>query len=157
MPQATYDVQQLNQAIQAAMRSIGGGGGSSGAQFGAGSQSGGGAQFGGFGGQTAGFGAQPGFGRMGGDSGWEQQIEDVLRDFPDLTVVLAHGGRGWWYEAAAFLALMRPNVWIEISGLPPRRLPDYYQSAGFARVARKMIFGTDWPAVPGIAAPACDL
>ena len=31
-------------------------------------------------------------------------IEDVLRDFPDLTVVLAHGGRGWWYEAAAFLA-----------------------------------------------------
>src|SRR5919201_1343254 len=37
-------------------------------------------------------------------------VEDVLRDFPDLTVVLAHGGRGWWYEAAAFLALMRPQV-----------------------------------------------
>ena len=81
-------------------------------------------------------------------------VEDVLRDFPDLTVVLAHGGRGWWYEAAAFLALMRPNVWIDISGLPPRRLPDYYRSAGFARVARKMIFGTDWPGVPGIAANA---
>src|ERR671934_51182 len=30
----------------------------------------------------------------------------------------------------------------------------YYQSAGFARVARKMIFGTDWPGVPGIAANA---
>jgi predicted TIM-barrel fold metal-dependent hydrolase len=49
---------------------------------------------------------------------------------------------------------MRPNVWIEISGLPPRRLPDYYRNAGFARVARKMIFGTDWPGVPGIAANA---
>jgi predicted TIM-barrel fold metal-dependent hydrolase len=81
-------------------------------------------------------------------------VEDVARDFPDLSIVLAHGGRGWWYEAAAFLTLMRPNVWIEISGLPPQRLPDYYKDAGFERVARKMIFGTDWPGVPGIAANA---
>ncbi len=47
----------------------------------------------------------------------------MFRDFPDLTVVLAHGGRGWWYDQAAFLALMRPNVWLEVSGLPPHRLP----------------------------------
>ena len=37
----------------------------------------------------------------------------VLRDFPGLTVVLAHGGRGWWYDAAASLALLHENVWIE--------------------------------------------
>jgi predicted TIM-barrel fold metal-dependent hydrolase len=77
-------------------------------------------------------------------------IEDVARDFPDLQIVLAHGGRGWWYDAAAFLTLMRPNVWIEISGLPPRKLPEYYARYDFARLARKMIFGTDWPGVPGI-------
>lgn len=77
-------------------------------------------------------------------------IEDIARDFPDLTVVLAHGGRGWWYDAAAFLALMRPNVYIEVSGLPPKRLPDYYAAFDFPRLARKMIFGTDWPGVPGI-------
>jgi hypothetical protein len=64
MPQATHDVQQLNQAIQAAMRSVRGGG----AQFG-----GGGAQFGG--GQYGG-----GFTRMSGDSGWEQQLADPLRE-----------------------------------------------------------------------------
>jgi predicted TIM-barrel fold metal-dependent hydrolase len=75
-------------------------------------------------------------------------IEDVARDFPDLTIVLAHGGRGWWYDAAAFMALMRPNVWIEISGLPPKKLPEYYRNYDFERVARKMIFGTDWPGVP---------
>ena len=64
-------------------------------------------------------------------------------------MVLAHGGRGWWYEQAAFLALMRPGTWLEVSGLPPRRLPDYY-GASLRRLASKMIFGTDWPGVPGV-------
>ena len=81
-------------------------------------------------------------------------IEDVARDFPDLTVVLAHGGRGWWYDAAAFITLMRPNVWIEVSGLPPKKLPVYYKNHDFARLAKKMIFGTDWPGVPGNRANA---
>jgi uncharacterized protein len=75
----------------------------------------------------------------------------VLRDFPGLTVVLAHGGRGWWYDAAASLALLHENVWIELSGLPPHRLPDYYARFDLRRLARKFIFGTDWPGVPGIA------
>jgi predicted TIM-barrel fold metal-dependent hydrolase len=75
----------------------------------------------------------------------------VLRDFPGLTVVLAHGGRGWWYDAAASLALLHENVWIELSGLPPHRLPHYYARFDLARLARKFIFGTDWPGVPGIA------
>ena len=81
-------------------------------------------------------------------------IEDVARDFPDLTVVLAHGGRGWWYDAAAFMTMMRPNVYIEVSGLPPKKLPDYYKNYDFGRLARKMIFGTDWPGVPGLKANA---
>jgi predicted TIM-barrel fold metal-dependent hydrolase len=78
-------------------------------------------------------------------------LSPVLRDFPGLTVVLAHGGRGWWYEAAASLALLHANVWIELSGLPPGRLPDYYARFNLGRLAGKFIFGTDWPGVPGIA------
>ena len=78
----------------------------------------------------------------------------VLRDFPDLTVVLAHGGRGWWYDAAASLALLHENVWIELSGLPPQRLPHYYARFDLRRLARKFIFGTDWPGVPGITSNA---
>ena len=81
-------------------------------------------------------------------------IEDVARDFPGLSVVLAHGGRGWWYDAAAFITLMRPNVHIEVSGLPPKKLPDYYSNFDFERLAQKMIFGTDWPGVPGPKANA---
>ena len=81
-------------------------------------------------------------------------IEDVARDFPGLSVVLAHGGRGWWYDAAAFITLMRPSVYIEVSGLPPKKLPDYYKNYNFERLAGRMIFGTDWPGVPGPKANA---
>ena len=45
-------------------------------------------------------------------------------------------------------------MWIELSGLPPRRLPEYYARYDFARLSRRFIFGTDWPGVPGIAANA---
>lgn len=78
----------------------------------------------------------------------------VLRQFPALDVVLAHGGRGWWYDAAAFLALSHETVWIELSGLPPKRLPTYYARHDLARLARRFVFGTDWPGVPGVAANA---
>src|SRR5271166_4400720 len=36
-------------------------------------------------------------------------------------------------------------------GLPPKRLPDYYAAFDLAELARKWIFGTDWPGVPGVA------
>jgi uncharacterized protein len=78
-------------------------------------------------------------------------LDDVLRDFRTLSVVLAHGGRGWWYDAAAFLALSNERVWIELSGLPPSRLRDYYSRHNWGRLVRRFIFGTDWPGVPGIA------
>jgi uncharacterized protein len=78
-------------------------------------------------------------------------LDDVLRDFRSLDVVLAHGGRGWWYDAAAFMALASERVWIELSGLPPSRLRDYYARHNWARLTRRMIFGTDWPGVPGVA------
>jgi uncharacterized protein len=78
-------------------------------------------------------------------------LDPVIRDFPGLTLVLAHGGRGWWYDAAAFLALSNEQVWIELSGLPPSRLRHYYAQHNWNRLTRKMIFGTDWPGVPGIA------
>ncbi|HET7303438.1 MAG TPA: amidohydrolase family protein [Segeticoccus sp.] len=80
-----------------------------------------------------------------------QHLLPVVRDFPGLDIVLAHGGRGWWYDAAAFLALAHPTVWIELSGLPPKRLPEYYAKFDLGRLARKWIFGTDWPGVPGTA------
>lgn len=78
-------------------------------------------------------------------------LSDVVEDFPRLNFVFAHGGRGWWYDTAAFLALARDNVWLDLSGLPPRKLPSYYARFDFVRLAGRFIFGTDWPGVPGAA------
>jgi predicted TIM-barrel fold metal-dependent hydrolase len=77
-------------------------------------------------------------------------LAEVIRDFPELNIVLAHGGRGWSYDAAAWFALTYEHAWIELSGLPPHRLPDYYRNVGFTRLAPRCIFGTDFPAIPGL-------
>jgi uncharacterized protein len=90
----------------------------------------------------------PGSEPSAGDPGLMRQ---VVADFPAVTFVLAHGGRGQWYNEAAEMALNCDNVWLDLAGLPPRRLPDYYAAFDLAALARKWIFGTDWPGVPGIA------
>lgn len=73
-------------------------------------------------------------------------LDDVAVDFPDLAVVMAHGGRGFWYEACAFLASHHPNFYIDVAGLVPEKLPQYFPTLD--RLARKMLFGSDWPAMP---------
>jgi len=77
-------------------------------------------------------------------------LDDVAVDFPDLVIVQAHSGRGFWYDRAAFLARLHPNVYMEVSGLPPHKLLDYFPE--LERLADKVIFGSDWPGVPGIKA-----
>ncbi|WP_199430495.1 amidohydrolase family protein [Qaidamihabitans albus] len=78
-------------------------------------------------------------------------LSDVVEDFPAVPFVFAHGGRGWWYDVAAFLALARDNVWLDLAGLPPKKLPEYYARFDFAKLAARCVFGTDWPGVPGAA------
>ncbi|HEY7880847.1 MAG TPA: amidohydrolase family protein, partial [Streptosporangiaceae bacterium] len=90
----------------------------------------------------------PGSESEAGDPGLMRQ---VIADFPGVTFVLAHGGRGHWYADAATLALAGPNVWIDLAGLPPKRLPGYYAGFDLPALARRWIFGTDWPGVPGVA------
>ncbi len=74
-------------------------------------------------------------------------LEDVAIDFPDLTIVLAHGGRPLWMESAFFLARRFSNVWLEVSGVPPVRLLDYFPR--LPMLCEKVLFGTDWPG-PGV-------
>jgi predicted TIM-barrel fold metal-dependent hydrolase len=90
----------------------------------------------------------PGSEPSAGDPGL---MREVVARFPGVTFVLAHGGRGQWYNEAAEMALTCDNVWLDLAGLPPKRLPDYYAAFDLTALARKWIFGTDWPGVPGIA------
>ena len=78
-------------------------------------------------------------------------MDTITGAYPGVQFVLAHGGRGRWYADAARMALTRDNVWIDLAGLPPKRLPDYYAGFDLPALARKWIFGTDWPGVPGAA------
>ncbi len=69
--------------------------------------------------------------------------DDVAVDFPELTIIMCHGGRMLWYDRAASLVRLHKNVYFDISGLPPKRLLDYWPD--LERLADKVLFGTDWP------------
>ncbi len=70
-------------------------------------------------------------------------LDDVAVDFPDLTIIMAHSGRGMWYETAFMLARIHENVYLEISGLPPRKLLEYFPK--LEELEDKVIFGSDFP------------
>jgi predicted TIM-barrel fold metal-dependent hydrolase len=76
-------------------------------------------------------------------------LDDVSADFPDLVVVMAHGGRGFWYSKAFFLSRIHPNLYLEISGLPPQRLLGYYPE--LEKNIDKIIYGSDWPGIATIS------
>jgi predicted TIM-barrel fold metal-dependent hydrolase len=75
-------------------------------------------------------------------------LDDVAVDFPQLRILLVHGGRGFWYDKAFFLTRMHENVYLEISGLPPQRLLEYFPR--LEEIGDKVVFGSDWPALPSI-------
>jgi predicted TIM-barrel fold metal-dependent hydrolase len=77
-------------------------------------------------------------------------IDDVAIDFPDLKIIMAHGGRPLWMEEATFLARRFPNVYMDISSIPPRSLLEYFPK--LEKFSHKVLFGSDWPgqAIPSI-------
>ena len=74
-------------------------------------------------------------------------VDDVAIDFPKLRILLAHGGRPLWMDAAFFLVRRHPNVCLELSGIPPAKLLEYFPR--LEEIAGRTIWGTDWPS-PGV-------
>jgi len=77
-------------------------------------------------------------------------VDDVAVDHPDLTIIMAHGGRPLWCDAAFFIARRHRNAYIDVSSIPPRRLLGYFPR--LEEIGDKVLFGSDWPGpgVPGI-------
>ncbi len=73
--------------------------------------------------------------------------DDVAVDFPGLTLVLAHCGRPLWYEEAFFVARRHPRVHVDLSGIPPKQLPE--KLPRLELLGEKVLWGTDWPS-PGV-------
>jgi len=76
-------------------------------------------------------------------------LDDVASDYPDLLLVMAHSGRGLWYEKAFFLSRLHSNLYLEISGLPPKNLLNYFPD--LEKNIDKFIYGSDWPGVKTIS------
>src|SRR5256885_1499288 len=74
-------------------------------------------------------------------------VYDVAVDFPRLKILLAHGGRPLWMHTAFFLVRRHPNVYLDVSGIPPKTLLKYFPR--LEEIAPKTLFGTDWPG-PGV-------
>ena len=75
------------------------------------------------------------------------ELDDVAIDFPELQIVLAHGGRPFWMGEAFFVLRRHKNVWFDLSGIPPKALLNYFPK--LAELEAKLLWGTDWPS-PGV-------
>ncbi|RJP23743.1 MAG: amidohydrolase [Candidatus Abyssobacteria bacterium SURF_5] len=75
-------------------------------------------------------------------------IDTVAAEFPDLKIIIAHTGHGWWQEAID-LASVKPNVYVDFAGWQMEYLNgfDYfYQPLRFALDTLgpwRILFGTD--------------
>jgi predicted TIM-barrel fold metal-dependent hydrolase len=79
--------------------------------------------------------------------GRPMELDDVALDFPDLRIIMAHGGRPLWMDEAFFVLRRHKNIVLEISGIPPLKLLEYFPR--LADVGDRVIWGTDWPS-PGV-------
>jgi predicted TIM-barrel fold metal-dependent hydrolase len=74
--------------------------------------------------------------------------DDVAVDFPRLPIILAHAGRPLYMDTAVFLVRRHPNVHLDLSGIPPRKLLEYLPR--LEELSERCLWGTDYPS-PGIA------
>jgi predicted TIM-barrel fold metal-dependent hydrolase len=75
------------------------------------------------------------------------ELDDVAIDFPDLTIILAHGGRPLYMDEAFFVLRRHDNVWLDVSGIPPAKLLQYFPR--LTELVDRVLWGTDWPG-PGV-------
>jgi predicted TIM-barrel fold metal-dependent hydrolase len=87
-------------------------------------------------------------------TGEPMAVDDVAVDFPELTLILAHGGRPLWMEQAFFLVRRFPRVYMDVYSIPPKAILRYLPR--LAEVADKVLYGSDWPA-PGVLSMATNL
>jgi len=87
-------------------------------------------------------------------NGEPMAVDDVAVDFPELTIVIAHGGRPLWMEQAFFLVRRFPRLYMDVSSIPPRAIPRHFPR--LLEIADKVLYGSDWPA-PGVKSLARNL
>jgi predicted TIM-barrel fold metal-dependent hydrolase len=94
---------------------------------------------------TSGIGArQPGGQGIRIDYAHPLKLDAVAAAHPDLTVVAAHFGYPWHMDLAA-IALHKTNVYIDISGWSPKRIPAEVIRELRGRLSGQFLWGSDFP------------
>lgn len=94
---------------------------------------------------TSGIGAgQPGGQGVRLDYARPIRLDAVAADHPELTVVAAHFGWPWYPELIA-MALHKTNIYIDISGWAPRRIPAEVIGEMKGRLSSQFVWGSDFP------------
>ena len=77
-------------------------------------------------------------------------FKPIAEAYPDLVLILAHGGKPLWHKEAMEMAINFPNVYIDTALLDPAGLAGAFPDL---RVMRdKIVFGSDWPVVGSYSA-----
>ena len=71
-------------------------------------------------------------------------LDSVAVDFPGLQIVMAHFGYPWYHEGLA-VVLRNPNVWFNIAGWSPKRIPEEVIRQINGPLRYKALFGSDFP------------
>src|SRR6059036_2976963 len=69
------------------------------------------------------------------------ELDDVAIDFPDLQLIMAHGGLPLYMEEAFFILRRHGQVRLDVSGIPPSKLLEYFPR--LLVVAERVLVGTD--------------
>jgi predicted TIM-barrel fold metal-dependent hydrolase len=94
---------------------------------------------------TSGIGArQPGGQGIRIDYAHPLKLDPVAAEHPGLTVVAAHFGWPWHMDLIA-IALHKTNVYIDISGWSPRRIPPEVIRELKGRLSDQFVWGSDFP------------
>lgn len=73
------------------------------------------------------------------------EFKPLAEKYPNLNLVLAHGGKPYWYQEASDMILAFPNVYIDTALIDPLSLTEVFPN--LEKLADKIIFGSDWPVV----------
>jgi uncharacterized protein len=94
---------------------------------------------------TSGIGArQPGGQGIRIDLAHPLKLDPVAAAHPDLTIVAAHFGWPWHMDLIA-IALHKTNVYIDISGWAPKRIPAEVIRELRGRLSGQFLWGSDFP------------
>ena len=73
-------------------------------------------------------------------------VDEVAVDLPDLKLIIAHFG--WpWYEEALAVVHRNLNVYFNIAGWAPKRIPEFVFNYMKGPVKEKALLGSDYPLV----------